>query len=65
MLLLFRTVVAAPRVRVLLIWPLDYLFFPLADNGRVMEPFILLIIGYMSYLVAEIFHFSGIVAYVG
>jgi len=32
------------------------------ESGRVMEPFILLIVGYMSYLVAEIFHFSGIVS---
>jgi hypothetical protein len=38
------------------------LIFAPPDNGRVMEPFILLIIGYLSYLVAEIFHFSGIVA---
>ena len=34
-----------------------------------MEPFILILIGYISYLVAEIFHFSGIVrsvsAYLG
>lgn len=33
------------------------------ENARVMEPFILLFIGYMSYIVAEIVHFSGIIRF--
>eukprot|EP00730_Choanoeca_flexa_P003566 TRINITY_DN11446_c0_g1_i5.p1 TRINITY_DN11446_c0_g1~~TRINITY_DN11446_c0_g1_i5.p1 ORF type:complete len:853 (+),score=224.11 TRINITY_DN11446_c0_g1_i5:1293-3851(+) len=36
--------------------------FFIPESGRVMEPFILILIGYISYLVAEIFHFSGIVS---
>ncbi|EGD75496.1 hypothetical protein PTSG_06571 [Salpingoeca rosetta] len=36
--------------------------FLTSENTRVMEPFILIFIGYMSYLVAEICHFSGIVS---
>ena len=33
-----------------------------ADHVRVVEPLIVIIMGYLSYLTAEIFHFSGILA---
>ena len=32
------------------------------DHVRVVEPLIVYIMGYLSYLTAEIFHFSGILA---
>jgi len=31
---------------------------------RVMEPMIVIVIPYLSFLIAEMFHFSGIIAYV-
>ncbi len=32
------------------------------DHVRVVEPLIVLIMGYMSYITAEMFHLSGIMA---
>ena len=32
------------------------------DHVRVIEPLLVFVMGYMSYLTAEIFHFSGILA---
>lgn len=36
--------------------------FLIPSNAQIIEPFLILLIGYMSYLVAEGFRFSGIVA---
>ena len=34
------------------------------DHVRVIEPLFLFLISYLAYLTAEVFHFSGILAYV-
>lgn len=35
------------------------------DNVRVIEPIFIFVMAYLAYLNAELFHWSGILAYVG